>query len=276
MINQPHPYELYLPHITETERAFFPQTYGAYAGMVYNWAALNERYLTEKDVLQLTGKPSLAAFNEASLPRYIKAKDEAGHEINYWIDLMPEYTVQRTDFFYGSFFFHKLRHLDLLDLYAFLDYQLTTHYDGNMTEFAQFLKLCVRKYENTLITPAYALTVNEWIDERKNTGNTLAGKAKGKIKRSPDELLTLLNQELTVLLIHYLQKGRVILKDEYLNNKEAGEAFSLLTGYSADTLRQKLGIAELDRLLTKKNIADLHKNLTRIINLMESDIREKK
>jgi hypothetical protein len=40
--------------------------------------------------------------------------------------------------------------------------------------------------------------------------------------------------------MYYLQKERVLLKDEYLKDSEAGEAFEVLTGYSHNTLRQSL------------------------------------
>lgn len=99
---------------------------------------------------------------------------------------------------------------------------------------------------------------------------------KGKLKREVQDNLTYLNQEQTALLIHYLQQGKIILKDEYLTNKQAGNAFSILTGYSADTLRQALGKTERERISHKKNLTELHTALNRIIILIERDLKGKK
>ncbi|MBI4930509.1 MAG: hypothetical protein HY841_07090 [Bacteroidetes bacterium] len=97
-------------------------------------------------------------------------------------------------------------------------------------------------------------------------------KTKGKIKRERDDKATRLNQEQTALLIYCLRKTQVILKDEYLNNKETGQAFSILTGYSADTIRQNLNKSELARIATQKNITALLQTLTDIQKLIDKEI----
>ncbi|MBI4945268.1 MAG: hypothetical protein HY840_02570 [Bacteroidetes bacterium] len=101
-------------------------------------------------------------------------------------------------------------------------------------------------------------------------------KTKGKTKRGAEDNVTALNQEQTALLIHFLQQTKIIFKDEDLNNKEAGQAFSLLTGYSADTLRQTLSKTEIERIATKKNLTELHNVLTRLGILIDNKIRGKK
>jgi hypothetical protein len=101
-------------------------------------------------------------------------------------------------------------------------------------------------------------------------------KTKGKHKRELGDRLTKLNQEQTALLIYCLQKGKLILKDEDLNNKEAGQAFSILTGFSADTLRQNLGKTELKRITTKKNIDAVHAVLTSLTILIDKEIKPDK
>jgi hypothetical protein len=103
-----------------------------------------------------------------------------------------------------------------------------------------------------------------------------AVKTKGKHKRELGDRLTKLNQEQTALLIYALQKGRIILKDEDLNNKEAGQAFSILTGFSADTLRQNLGKTELKRIITKKNMDAVHAALTNLTILIDKEIKPDK
>jgi hypothetical protein len=65
--------------------------------------------------------------------------------------------------------------------------------------------------------------------------------------------------------MYYLQQERVLLKDEYLSDLDAGKAFEILTGYSQHTLRQNLSkfnvyqnktnLKEIDNLLTRLKIA---------------------
>lgn len=109
----------------------------------------------------------------------------------------------------------------------------------------------------------------------ENTGG-LQGKTKGKTKRERDDNVTKLNQEQTALLIYYLQSAKIILRDEYLNNKEAGQAFSILTGYSADSLRQNLNKSELQRISSKKNIDAVANALTTIQLLIDRELKSKK
>lgn len=77
-------------------------------------------------------------------------------------------------------------------------------------------------------------------------------------------------------MIHFLQAGKIILKDEYLNNKEAGQAFSILTGYSADSLRQSLSDTELQRISTRKNMDIIANALTSLQLLINKEAKDKK
>ncbi len=98
-------------------------------------------------------------------------------------------------------------------------------------------------------------------------------KTKGKIKRERDDKATRLNQEQTALLIYCLRKTQVILKDEYLNNKEAGQAFSILTGYSADTLRQNLNKSEMARIASIKNVEAVAKVMKELQKFIEEEVK---
>ena len=53
---------------------------------------------------------------------------------------------------------------------------------------------------------------------------------KSKTKRKPKDDKTSLSEEQTVLLMYYLQREKVILKD--LEDSYMGQAFEILTGYS--------------------------------------------
>lgn len=119
----------------------------------------------------------------------------------------------------------------------------------------------------------YLQTEPKTESDEENLGSI---KTKGKSKREAEDSVTALNQEQTALLIHFLQQTKIILKDEALNNKEAGQAFSVLTGYSADTLRQTIGKPEIERIATKKNLTQLHNVLTRMGILIDNKLRGKK
>jgi len=133
----------------------------------------------------------------------------------------------------------------------------------------------LNKAENLLKNRKRSLYLHMEGSEEEGTEG-LRVKTKNKARRERDDNITKLNQEQTALLIHYLQTGKIILRDEDLNNKEAGYAFSILTGYSADSLRQNLSKAELQRISTKKNIDKVANALTSIQLLMERELKAKK
>ena len=131
----------------------------------------------------------------------------------------------------------------------------------SITEMQGFI-LAVRKRLN--LEREFSLLEQEPEDE-KEQGLLGASNKKGKVKREAQDKLTCLNQEQTVLLMYYLQQERVLLKDEYLSDLDAGKAFEILTGYSQHTLRQNLSkfhlyqnktnLKEIDNLLTRLKIA---------------------
>ena len=97
---------------------------------------------------------------------------------------------------------------------------------------------------------------------------------KGKIKREANDKRTILSQEQTVLLMHYLQQEKVILKDDYLSDKDAGQAFETLTGYSQHTLRQNLGKYYL--IQNRENLKELDNLLTRLKIKIDKDLKDNK
>jgi len=101
----------------------------------------------------------------------------------------------------------------------------------------------------------------------------LKTKTRGKIKRDREDNMTCLNQEQTALLVYCLRRTKVILPEAYLSNKETGLAFSILSGYSADTLRQNLSKSELARLATEKNAEAVTKALKDMQKLIEDEIQ---
>lgn len=99
---------------------------------------------------------------------------------------------------------------------------------------------------------------------------------KGRMQRAPGDNFTRLSQEQTALLIELLRFGRVILSDQYLNAKQAGVAFHILTGYSADGLRMKLNKKELVMLKTKDNLNEIRNTLTRLLIQIDSELKPPK
>lgn len=136
-------------------------------------------------------------------------------------------------------------------------------------ELSSFIELCRDSLYNER---DFLLLEQNPEDEReeKSSKENLNGTSekqskKGKVKREAQDKKTCLSQEQTVLLIHYLREEKVFLKDEYLNDKDTGIAFKILTGYSQNTLRLNLGkpllyqnkinLKEIDNLLTRLKIA---------------------
>lgn len=115
-------------------------------------------------------------------------------------------------------------------------------------------------------------------DETEQQSEALTGipGLKGRMQRVAGDNLTRLSQEQTALFVELLRFGRIILSDEHLNAKQAGIAFHILTGYSADSLRMKLSKQELLKLKTKDNLNEIHAALTRLTVQIENDIRELK
>lgn len=147
----------------------------------------------------------------------------------------------------------------------------------NPEEFSEFAKCC----RNSLyLDRDFLLLEQSPEDEReeKSTKEKLNGTSekqakKGKIKREAQDKKTCLSQEQTVLLIHYLREEKVLLKDEYLNDKDAGIAFEILTGYSQNTLRLNLGKPLLYQ--NKINLKEIDNLLTRLKIAIGKDLKEK-
>lgn len=197
-----------------------------------------------------------------------------------WYDLSAVEEIERRDDFFDYFFTCKLRHIGLLEIDSFLAFHLANSFDNNKKDYFRFLNITLRQYQDKILSPNIAETVKEWIKfNEADSDKDLSGKetkTKGKIKRGRDDNATKLNQEQTALLISFLRTGKIILKDEYLYNNEAGHAFSILTGFSADSLRQNLSEAALKRISTKKNIAIVSNAIISLQLLIEKELKEKK
>jgi hypothetical protein len=144
-------------------------------------------------------------------------------------------------------------------------------------EFTDFIDLC----KNSLYLERQHLWLAQTPEdekvEEKTAKESLSGTSKSKnsnkIKRESHDKRTSLSQEQTALLMYYLQGEKVFLSSEYLNDKEMGIAFEMLTGYSQNTLRQTLGRCSKD--LTNENLKELTKLFDRLKRAIEKDFKEK-
>lgn len=257
--------ELYLPQLAETELMISTETFDQFQKAVLRTLDIRSQYAWEDEILKLHGKTTMDEVAELNAVRYVDAgkKERDGQLENAWFDTWAECYITQKDKLYSAFFVYKIRHIDLLDMDDFLNYQLSDHFKNDFTKFCRMLTLALRKYSKFLLTNDHLVTATEWaqhkdkeiksgvIDEEKT------GKLKGRPNRTGDDKLTALNQEQTVLLIHLLQRSKIFFQGDFLTNKQAGQAFHILTGYSADTIRQKLANTELNAINNKKNLTDL-------------------
>ncbi len=272
-------YELNLQELTSVQYSNHLSTFEEYKALGAAMLKKSEKYISDEDVLM--EQEEVEDFSKHP-DRYVKEeipKKRRGKIVRVWYDLWEDYEITPKDLNYDFFFALKLRNLDLLKIDAFLDYQLEKTYEGETTKFTRFLQLVLRKFEKKVLQPDYIQTAMEWISEKQKQTNSdekeLSVKSKGIRKREPEDKLTKLNQEQTALLIHYLQKGNIIFSDENLNKKQAGQVFSILTGFSADSLRQNLSKTELERIATKKNLIELSNVFTRLGIVINNDLKEK-
>lgn len=282
-----------LNHLSTWELVRYPETYKEYRKAVIAMLSVKDEFAFEEDIteefqddflvtsLVKDGKPLLEAIFETTPEKFVSAgrrPKKRGDKKLYqaWYDIgKSDRIIMRDDFLYDLFFVYNLRHADILKIDTLLDFFLEEYYEGNLKEFTRFLKLTLRKHGKKLMQADQIETVNEWISEKEkeqSLSGTDAVKTKRKVKRERDDKVTSLNQEQTALLIYGLRKTRIILKDENLNNKDAGQAFSILTGYSAETLRQNLNLKDTT-IATKKNTEILIRTLKDLVRYIENEVQ---
>lgn len=175
------------------------------------------------------------------------------------------------ELFFNELFVYRIMQLDLMEIDNFLEYHLDNSFDGAVKKFARFLVIIMRQFD-VVFTNHKNLTIQEWIDDKITATSEINVKYRQKFPRKPGDGYTDLNVDKIALLANYLRQSRFILSEDYVNNKDAGEALSILTGYSNVHLRQKLGEAELKQLLTRKNLDELHNFILRLLKRIKDDL----
>lgn len=271
--------EISLRSLTLIQLLNYPDAYSEYQDIVTRFLRIKGLTFTPQQMLEKANKSSLEKISNEKPARYIYVgtKRENGNELELWVDMMMEYYFTPEDDIYSLVLAYKLRDYDLLKIDPFLYYHQNKYFQDELEAFSRFVELTLRQYAG-LIPDACVLTVKEWIMQQKryleNQSDRLPVKVKGRPRRERDDNQTALNQELTALFIQYLQKGQIIFSGEYLTNKQAGEAFHILTGYSAATLRQSLNTTEIDKIATKKNLTSLYNTIARLSIFIDRDLKK--
>lgn len=182
--------------------------------------------------------------------------------------LKPAARVKLFDFFEKDYSMNGLPVLlpELFDPLSSSEYELTDE------EYPLFLGNCIRVLKTDQYFH-YIYAHNEDEESPKELNGTGVSTQNHPNRRAGDNL-TRLTQEQTALLAHYLKEGRLFLSKDYLTDKAAGYAFFLLTGYSLESLRIKMNPKEIARISTHENLNELHAALTRIIILINKDIKK--
>jgi hypothetical protein len=279
-------FKLILNHINHGEyEVATEKEFGEYTQMAFLFLNHKGKRLFEKDLLDLYREGmTIERLLSQEEGRFIQGSNVKvdGKMQKTWYDIASTDEVGRGDSFFDYFFSCRMRHISLQDIDAFLDFHLKYSFGDDKKTYFRFLNIIMRQYEERILSPRIMDTVREWMkmNDLETGSEELSGKANGirtknKAKRDRNDDLTKLNQEQTALLIHFLQAGKIILKDENLNNKEAGQAFSLLTGFSADSLRQNLSKEEIVRISNKKNFDAVSNALTSLQLMISRELKEK-
>ncbi len=282
-----------ISRLISTEYSLHRDTFEEFRKSLYAYFVGNRLYFFEDDLLEKfqeneqvqgfldQGKVGMQAIDAAFPDRYVLFGNRykmtnPDKNIPVYFDMWVEHYLSPEDLDFNLFYTYQLRQTDLLELDSLLNYTLENYYYGDRTSFLRFLALTLRKHAAKLLDADQLETINEWMALKEKEPILPVDdeiRTKGKIKRRRDDNITQLNQEQTALFIYCLQKTNVILSDENLNNKEAGQAFSILTGYSADTIRQNLSKSELRNISTLKNVDTLIKTLTGMKKFVEDTIK---
>ncbi|MFZ6012433.1 MAG: hypothetical protein ACOYXT_18965 [Bacteroidota bacterium] len=271
-------------HMSQSEESYGME----YLPIVIGLLGSESKHLFEEDLLDryLENTITLAEILEQNktivrgpnLPNPRKQGRWSPTYYDTWIDMV----IEPANRFYDYFFAYHLKHMDLLKMDEYLTYYLEKYYEKNLDLFSRFLQLTIRKFKVKIIPEETILTIQEWIAsfEAKQKAEKLEGsngsdryKSRTSIRRRADDNETILNQAQTVLLIHYLQKKGIFLRNHLLTDADAGKAFELLTGYSMNTLRQDLG--KYHNFQNPENLKKLKHVLIGITDLIDNELKGK-
>lgn len=160
-------FELYLNHMGAWEHMNDPKAYEDYEQIVIHFLQNKGKHIFQHELMERYN-----AKDPEQLKVYGNYKEWGQKKYNgewkpIYYCVLADYYVQRDDAMYEQFFAYRLRQIKLVNMDKFLDYQLKRYYHNNLKEFSRFVLLCVRMYEKKLLSPEIAISVSEWIEERK-------------------------------------------------------------------------------------------------------------
>lgn len=276
-------FDLILNFLAHGESMFMDdRRYQDFANTASNWLSRQGKHFFKDELMarfstDKTFEQILEQRKHEFIPGQIVQRGKKREQIYY--DIWSGDKIEAGDSFFSYFFACKLSHIDILQTDDFLNYHLEKSFENETEKFVRFLQLIFRQYA-TLIKPDTITTANEWISaEQKKpalSGTESETQKKARVKRDAGDNITSLNLAQTSYLINLLKQSKVIIKDDtILTSKTAGEAFSLLTGYSPDTLRLKMNLKG-QHDLNRQDRAKVRQTLYDIVALIDKDINEQK
>lgn len=275
-------YELVLNHISARESMLREENrYDDYLRTTALWLNHQGRHLFADDIISRystlkTIGEVLAQNKHQYVPGQLMQRGKKREQVYY--DTWGMDVIEPDDAFFPFFFACKLSHTDILHLDDFLNYHLENSYHNDTEKYVRALQLIFRRYEH-LLKPDTITTAQEWISshqKRQGLEGNEATTKKARVKRDAGDNITSLNLAQTAYFINLLKQSKVIIKDDImLTSKTAGEAFSLLTGYSPDTLRLKMNLKGQDEL-TYNDRKTVRETLYGLITLIDKEISEQK
>lgn len=224
--DQKYSYELNLNWISYAESVSFQESYPAYEQTALVMLRLTTEPIYEDELLKKLHESDIKELES----KYVNWRStgipikKEGKWLKPYYDTWATYLIKPEDPLYDLFFAYKLRHLDLLEIDPFLDFQLENWYGNDFKEISRFLRLVIRKHAKKLLSEATTLTVEEWLKEgeKLKTDDTsskqLKVSLKGIPKREKGDNLTKLSQKETSVLIEVLRQGKIILPESYLSS----------------------------------------------------------
>lgn len=279
-------YELILNHISAGEwMSLSSKQIEEYRKTAYQFLNHKGKHMFAEDILaNYSAEMTLEKLFEQDPDRFLPGMNHEKNGVRQktWYDIWDTEEIERQDHFFDYFFMCKIRHLSLLSIDGYLDFHLEHSFKNDKPEFFRFLQVSLRQYQESLLSPHILDTVNEWIEGRKasSINENVASqdkeeRIKGRMQREAGDKLTCLSQVQTALLIEFMQKAGIILKEDNLTYTQAGKAFNILTGYSTHTVRQQLGSKGESSGIKYEDYKDLHTAIVRLAELIETQVRKK-
>lgn len=277
-------FELILNDITDAESQLpFYKDFGHYKSRVTLFLNQLGKYLFKEDILlRYSNQMTLEKVFEQEPERFIQGPNrKKGDKMEItWYDLWAVEPISPEGDFFDFFFACKLRHLSLLEVGNFLEYHLNYSFHNDKAKYLNFLTLLPMQQVD-LLNPQLVETVRIWINQQKTLKDSDSNlqeadeKIKGRKAREAGDKLTVLNLNQTALLVQYMQQAGLILQGDYLTFSQAGKAFNILTGYSANTIRQQLGTKGEIEGVKHEDYQELHRALKHLLELVEPKVRKK-